>query len=178
MKMVRLSEMKDDLSKYLRLAETDEIVITRHGKPAGVLIGFGSENDWFEYRLINLTVVVECRTLKPVHAQSGDRSKEKGSFAVSHRVFARMRRSPASHDSERSCDRFGRRRSAIGASADSGDSESKAHAAESGCTWELRVGDLRVYYDVSDSPDPVVLVLAVGVKVHNIVRIGGSSFSP
>ncbi len=53
MKTVPLSEMKDDLSKYLRLAETEQIVITRHGKPAGVLIGFGSEHDWFEYRLIN-----------------------------------------------------------------------------------------------------------------------------
>ena len=51
MKMVPLSEVKDDLSKFLRLAETEEIVITRHGKPAGVLIGFGSEDDWFEYRL-------------------------------------------------------------------------------------------------------------------------------
>ena len=29
------------------------IVITRHGKPAGVLIGFESEDDWFEYRLEN-----------------------------------------------------------------------------------------------------------------------------
>jgi len=37
----------------LRLAETEEIVITRHGKPAGVLIGFESEEDWFEYRLEN-----------------------------------------------------------------------------------------------------------------------------
>jgi len=45
--------VKDDLSKFLRLAETEEIVITRHGKPAGVLIGFGSEDDWFEYRLVN-----------------------------------------------------------------------------------------------------------------------------
>ena len=26
-------------------------MITRHGKPAGVLIGFKSEDDWFEYRL-------------------------------------------------------------------------------------------------------------------------------
>jgi prevent-host-death family protein len=43
--------VKDDLSRYLREAETQEIVITRHGKPAGVLIGFGSEEDWFEYRL-------------------------------------------------------------------------------------------------------------------------------
>jgi prevent-host-death family protein len=51
MKQVPLSEIKDDLSRFLREAETREIVITRHGKPAGVLIGFESEEDWFEYRL-------------------------------------------------------------------------------------------------------------------------------
>jgi prevent-host-death family protein len=51
LKEVPLSEIKDDLSRYLREAETQEIVITRHGKPAGVLIGFESEEDWFEYRL-------------------------------------------------------------------------------------------------------------------------------
>ena len=39
-KEVPLSEIKDDLSRYLREAESQEIVITRHGKPAGVLIGF------------------------------------------------------------------------------------------------------------------------------------------
>jgi prevent-host-death family protein len=48
-----LSEIKDDLSRFLREAETQEIVITRHGKPAGVLIGFESEDDWFDYRLEN-----------------------------------------------------------------------------------------------------------------------------
>lgn len=53
MKEVPLSEMKDDLSHFLREAEKQEIVITRHGKPAGVLIGFESEDDWFEYRLEN-----------------------------------------------------------------------------------------------------------------------------
>ena len=51
MKIVPLSEIKDDLSRFLREAESQEIVITRHGKPAGVLIGFESEEDWFEYRL-------------------------------------------------------------------------------------------------------------------------------
>ena len=50
-KEVPLSQIKDDLSRYLHEAETQEIVITRHGKPAGVLIGFESEEDWFEYRL-------------------------------------------------------------------------------------------------------------------------------
>ena len=48
---VALAEVKDDLSKYLRLAVDEEIVITRHGRPAGVLIGFASEDDWFDYRL-------------------------------------------------------------------------------------------------------------------------------
>jgi prevent-host-death family protein len=52
-KKVPLSEIKDDLSRYLREAETQEIVITRHGKPAGVPIGFESEEDWFDYRLEN-----------------------------------------------------------------------------------------------------------------------------
>ena len=51
MKTAALNEVKDDLSKYLRLAEKEEIIITRHGKPAGVLIGFASEDDWFDYRL-------------------------------------------------------------------------------------------------------------------------------
>ena len=53
MKKVALSDVKDDLSRYLRLAEQEQIVITRHGKPAGVLIGFAGEEDWFDYRLEN-----------------------------------------------------------------------------------------------------------------------------
>ena len=50
MKKVPLSVVQDDLSRFLHEAEKQEIVITRHGKPAGV-IGFESEDDWFEYRL-------------------------------------------------------------------------------------------------------------------------------
>ncbi|MBI5290986.1 MAG: type II toxin-antitoxin system Phd/YefM family antitoxin [Chloroflexi bacterium] len=49
--LVFRNEVKDYLSKYLRLAEKEEVLITRHGKPAGVLIGFASEDDWFDYRL-------------------------------------------------------------------------------------------------------------------------------
>jgi prevent-host-death family protein len=52
-KEVPLSEIKDDLSRFLREAEKQEIVITRHGKPAGVLIGFESEDDWFDHKLEN-----------------------------------------------------------------------------------------------------------------------------
>ena len=52
-KEVPLSEVKDDLSRFLREAGEREIIITRHGKPAGVLIGFKTEDDWFDYRLEN-----------------------------------------------------------------------------------------------------------------------------
>jgi len=51
MKKVPLSEVKDQFSEYLHLAEEEEIIITRHGKPAGILKGFASEDDWFDYRL-------------------------------------------------------------------------------------------------------------------------------
>lgn len=53
MKKVAVSELKDDLSKYLRVAEKEQIIITRHGQPAGVLVGFASEDEWFEYQLEN-----------------------------------------------------------------------------------------------------------------------------
>jgi prevent-host-death family protein len=51
MKQIALSEIKDDLSKYLRQAKNEEIVITKHGKSAGILVGFASEDDWFDYKL-------------------------------------------------------------------------------------------------------------------------------
>jgi len=53
MKSVPLSEIKDDLSHFLRQAEKESIVVTRHGKPAGLLVGFATEEDWFDYRLEN-----------------------------------------------------------------------------------------------------------------------------
>ena len=35
------------------MAEDEPILITRHGKPAGVIIGFESDDDWFDYQLEN-----------------------------------------------------------------------------------------------------------------------------
>lgn len=51
MKKVALSDLKDHLPEYLRLAEEEEVVITRDGEPAGVLIGFHSEDDWLDYQV-------------------------------------------------------------------------------------------------------------------------------
>jgi mRNA-degrading endonuclease RelE of RelBE toxin-antitoxin system len=39
--------------------------------------------------------------------------------------------------------------------------------------WELRIGDLRVYYEVKNDPERVVVVKAIGVKERNRVLIGG-----
>lgn len=39
--------------------------------------------------------------------------------------------------------------------------------------WELRIGDLRVYYDMEEKPENLVTVLAVGIKDRNRVLIGG-----
>jgi prevent-host-death family protein len=50
---VPVSEIENDLSRFLYEAEGEEIVITRNGKPAGVLIGVASKDDWFDYQLEN-----------------------------------------------------------------------------------------------------------------------------
>ena len=39
--------------------------------------------------------------------------------------------------------------------------------------WELRVGILRVYYDIQEQPKPRVTVVAVGKKLRNRMIIGG-----
>jgi prevent-host-death family protein len=74
MKTAALNEVKDDLSKFLRLAEKEEIVITRHGKPAGLLIGFASEDEWFAYRLEH-----DPRFLDRVHRARQSLREERGS---------------------------------------------------------------------------------------------------
>ncbi len=39
--------------------------------------------------------------------------------------------------------------------------------------WELRIGDIRVYFDVEEAPEAVVTIRAVGVKTRERVVIGG-----
>ena len=38
--------------------------------------------------------------------------------------------------------------------------------------WELRIGDLRIYY-VAEAAEQLVLIRAIGVKRHNRLWIGG-----
>ena len=53
MKEMKLSDVKDHLSEVLHMAEEEDVVVTRHGKPAAVIIGFADEDEWFEYKLAN-----------------------------------------------------------------------------------------------------------------------------
>jgi mRNA-degrading endonuclease RelE of RelBE toxin-antitoxin system len=39
--------------------------------------------------------------------------------------------------------------------------------------WELRIGDLRVYYEVEEGPRKLVKILGIGEKDRNTVRIAG-----
>jgi mRNA-degrading endonuclease RelE of RelBE toxin-antitoxin system len=44
--------------------------------------------------------------------------------------------------------------------------------------WELRVGELRVYYSVEQEPRRKVVIVAVGIKVRERVWIGGEEIEP
>jgi mRNA-degrading endonuclease RelE of RelBE toxin-antitoxin system len=41
--------------------------------------------------------------------------------------------------------------------------------------WELRVGQMRAYYDIVETSEPVVYIRAIGVKKRNQVVIGGEA---
>lgn len=51
MKRHTMSEAKNDICSIIREAEEEEVLITRHGKPAAVVIGFHNEDDWFDYKM-------------------------------------------------------------------------------------------------------------------------------
>ena len=46
-----MAEAKNDICRIIREAEKDGVLITRHGRPAALVIGFQDEDDWFDYRL-------------------------------------------------------------------------------------------------------------------------------
>jgi prevent-host-death family protein len=50
---VPLSKVKDNFSEIIKKAAKDEVIVTIHGRPAAVIIGFEDEDDWLEYRLLN-----------------------------------------------------------------------------------------------------------------------------
>jgi prevent-host-death family protein len=49
---IPINQVKDDLSRVLRMAEKEDVIITRHGVPAGILIGFEDPESWWEELLL------------------------------------------------------------------------------------------------------------------------------
>jgi prevent-host-death family protein len=49
---VPLSKVKDNFSEFVKKAGKEEVIVTIHGRPAAVIIGFEGEDDWLEYRLL------------------------------------------------------------------------------------------------------------------------------
>ena len=39
--------------------------------------------------------------------------------------------------------------------------------------WELRIGKLRIHFDIEEEPEAMVYIRVVGIKEGNRVRIGG-----
>ena len=70
-----LAEVQESLSIYIKKAAKDGVLITRHGKPAAILIGFEDEEDWFDYQLEH-----DERFLKRI-AESRRQAKE-GAFTL------------------------------------------------------------------------------------------------
>lgn len=53
-KMIKMAvaRVKDNFSRVIKKAGKEEVVVTVHGRPAAVIIGFEDEDDWLEYRLL------------------------------------------------------------------------------------------------------------------------------
>jgi hypothetical protein len=51
MKTVTIADLEHDVTHYLELAEEEDILIFKNGKPVGFLRGFTDEDDLFDYQL-------------------------------------------------------------------------------------------------------------------------------
>lgn len=51
MNQVPLYQVSDQLLGLLKQAAGEEILLTQNGRPLGVLVAFGDENDWLDYQL-------------------------------------------------------------------------------------------------------------------------------
>ncbi len=70
MKQIALDDVQKDLLKHLQAGEG--VLITQGGKPAGVLLGFASEEDCYDYLLKN-----DTHLLQMLAARLSDRAEPK-----------------------------------------------------------------------------------------------------
>src|SRR6266540_6944455 len=53
MKTVTVADLQHNVTHYLELAEQEDILIIKNGKPVGFLRGFADDDDLFDYQLEN-----------------------------------------------------------------------------------------------------------------------------
>lgn len=46
-----LNQVKDSFSEFVNRACKEQVLVTRHGRPAAIIIGFADEDDWLDYRI-------------------------------------------------------------------------------------------------------------------------------
>ena len=108
MKTISMTEAKNDICAIIRDSEGEDVVITRHGKPAAVVIGFQNDDDWFDYRLENderfLRKIAQARadiragryiTLEDLEKEEANKASLRSS-ALSAARAARLRNKAAS----------------------------------------------------------------------------------
>jgi prevent-host-death family protein len=83
-KRVLLSDIGDDLSRFLREAESEEIVITGDGKPAGLLIGFATEDDWLDEQIESDARRFAPHRARPRRPHRGYRMTGEGRNSAAH----------------------------------------------------------------------------------------------
>ncbi len=54
-----LSEIKNNLSEFIHRSGSEDIVVTIHGRPAAVIIGFEDEDDWLDWLLLHDAAFME-----------------------------------------------------------------------------------------------------------------------
>lgn len=53
MKQIQLSEVQNDLLRFLEMAQEEDIILISEGKPVGYLVGFADEDDWIDYLMLH-----------------------------------------------------------------------------------------------------------------------------
>jgi hypothetical protein len=53
MKQIQLSEVQNDLLKFLELAQEEDVIVMNDDQPIGYLVGFADEDDWIDYLMLN-----------------------------------------------------------------------------------------------------------------------------
>ena len=53
MKQIQIGEVQNELLRFLKMAQEEDIILINEGKPVGYLVGFADEDDWIDYLMLH-----------------------------------------------------------------------------------------------------------------------------